>query len=202
MVGIIDFIFGLLDATGIELMFGASAIIGGVLFLLWLVLVVVLGGIGDIAEGVFGVDIDAMGADASFKALTFQGVMAFMMFFGLTGIIVMQSGGPEVVSILVGGLSGGASMVATGQVFQYFIARQAEGTIEIDDAVGQSGTVYLRIPEGGTGQVSVSIKGSLRQYDAKSVDGTMIPNEETVRVRAVVGTLLMVEPVVYAPEEE
>ena len=54
---------------------------------------VVLGGIGDIAEGVFGVDIDAMGADASFKALTFQGVMAFMMFFGLTGIIVMQSGG-------------------------------------------------------------------------------------------------------------
>ena len=72
-------------------MFGASAVIGGVLFLLWLVLVVVLGGIGDIAEGVFGVDIDAMGADASFKALTFQGVMAFMMFFGLTGIIVMQS---------------------------------------------------------------------------------------------------------------
>ena len=42
-------------------MFGASALIGGVLFLLWLVLVVVLGGIGDIAEGVFGVDIDAMG---------------------------------------------------------------------------------------------------------------------------------------------
>ena len=93
MVGIIDFVFGLLDATGVELMFGASALIGGVLFLLWLVLVVVLGGIGDIAEGVFGVDIDAMGADASFKALTFQGVMAFMMFFGLTGIIVMQSGG-------------------------------------------------------------------------------------------------------------
>ena len=102
MVGIIDFVFGLLDATGVELMFGASALIGGVLFLLWLVLVVVLGGIGDIAEGVFGVDIDAMGADASFKALTFQGVMAFMMFFGLTGIIVMQSGGPEVLAILVG----------------------------------------------------------------------------------------------------
>ena len=202
MVGIIDFVFGLLDATGVELMFGASALIGGVLFLLWLILVVVLGGIGDIAEGVFGVDIDAMGADASFKALTFQGVMAFMMFFGLTGIIVMQSGGPEVLAILVGGISGGASMFATGKVFQFFIALQAEGTIEIDDAVGVSGTVYLRIPEGGTGQVSVSIKGSLRQYDAKSVDGSMIPNEETVMVKAVVGTLLMVEPVVYNPEEE
>ena len=125
-----------------------------------------------------------------------------MMFFGLTGIIVMQSGGPEVLAILVGGISGGASMFATGKVFQFFIALQAEGTIEIDDAVGVSGTVYLRIPEGGTGQVSVSIKGSLRQYDAKSVDGSMIPNEETVMVKAVVGTLLMVEPVVYNPEEE
>ena len=93
-------------------------------------------------------------------------------------------------------------MFATGKVFQFFIALQAEGTIEIDDAVGVSGTVYLRIPEGGTGQVSVSIKGSLRQYDAKSVDGSMIPNEETVMVKAVVGTLLMVEPVVYNPEEE
>ena len=30
----------------------------------------------------------------------------------------------------------------------------------------------------------------------------MIPNEETVMVKAVVGTLLMVEPVVYNPEEE
>ena len=68
--------------------------------------------------------------------------------------------------------------------------------------MGTSGTVYLRIPEGGTGQVSVSIKGSLRQYDAKSVDGSMIANEETVTVKAVVGTILIVEPMKYAPEEE
>ena len=202
MAAMIDFIFGLLDATGLELMFGISALIGGVLFLLWLVLVVVLGGIGDVAEGIFGIDIDAMGADASFKALTFQGVMAFMMFFGLTGIIVMQSGGPEFLAVVVGGASGAASMFATGKVFQFFIALQAEGTIEIDDAVGSIGTVYLRIPKGGTGQVSVSIKGSLRQYDAKSADGSLIKNEETVNVKAVVGTVLIVEPALYTPSEE
>ena len=67
--------------------------------------------------------------------------------------------------------------------------------------MGTSGTVYLRIPEGGTGQVSVSIKGSLRQYDAKSVDGSMIANEETVTVKAVVGTILIVEPMKYAPKK-
>ena len=202
MVAMIDWVLGLLDATGLELMFGISALIGGVLFLLWLILVVVLGGIGDIAEGVLGVDIDAMGADASFKALTFQGVMAFMMFFGLTGIIVLQGGGPEFLAVIVGGASGTGSMYATGKIFQFFVALQAEGTIKIDDAVGSIGTVYLRIPKGGTGQVSVSIKGSLRQYDAKSADGSLIKNEETVNVKAVVGTVLIVEPAHYNPNEE
>lgn len=93
-------------------------------------------------------------------------------------------------------------MYATGKVFQFFIALQAEGTVEIHDAVGSTGTVYLRIPKGGTGQVSVSQKGSLRQYDAKSTDGSLIPNEETVIIKAVVGTVLMVEPAVYSVSDE
>ena len=202
MAAMVDWVLGLLDATGLELMFGISALIGGVLFLLWLILIVVLGGIGDIAEGVLGINIDAMGADASFKALTFQGVMAFMMFFGLTGIIVLQADGPEFLAVIVGGASGAGSMYATGKVFQFFIALQAEGTVEIHDAVGSTGTVYLRIPKGGTGQVSVSIKGSLRQYDAKSTDGSLIKNEETVIIKAVVGTVLMVEPAVYSVSDE
>jgi hypothetical protein len=132
----------------------------GVLFLLWLVLVVVLGGIGDVAEGVFGIDIDAMGADASFKALTFQGVMAFMMFFGLTGIIVMQSGGPEFLAVIVGGASGAASMLPAKSSSSSSLSRQ-RGPLRLTMPVGSIGTVYLRIPKGGTGQVSVSIKGSL-----------------------------------------
>jgi hypothetical protein len=202
MAAMVDWVLGLLDATGLELMFGISALIGGVLFLLWLILIVVLGGIGDIAEGVLGINIDAMGADASFKALTFQGVMAFMMFFGLTGIIVLQADGPEFLAVIVGGASGAGSMYATGKVFQFFIALQAEGTVEIHDAVGSTGTVYLRIPKGGTGQVSVSQKGSLRQYDAKSTDGSLIPNEETVIIKDVVGTVLMVEPAVYSVSDE
>ena len=115
MAAMVDWILGLLDATGLELMFGISALIGGVLFLLWLILIVVLGGIGDIAEGVLGINIDAMGADASFKALTFQGVMAFMMFFGLTGIIVLQTDGPEFLAVIVGGASGAGSMLPRGR---------------------------------------------------------------------------------------
>ena len=49
---------------------------------------------------------------------------------------------------------------------------------------------------------SASAKGSLRQYDAKVCDGSLIKNEETVNVKAVVGTVLIVEPAHYTPSEE
>ena len=195
MVGIIDFVFGLLDATGVELMFGASAVIGGVLFLLWLVLVVVLGGIGDIAEGVFGVDIDAMGADASFKALTFQGVMAFMMFFGLSGLYTLKSDGGDTLAIGVGGVAGLASMYGTGKIFQLFFSLEASGNVEMEQAIGVKGSVYLRIPEGDVGQVTIEVGGAQKTYNAKSEDGQGIATGEFIEVVDIISSTLVVKRV-------
>ena len=75
---------------GLELIFASSAVLGGILFLLWFALIMIGGITADVFDGLFGTDFDAMGADASFKALTFQGIMAFMMFFGLAGLWVLD----------------------------------------------------------------------------------------------------------------
>ena len=195
MAAMIDFIFGLLDATGLELMFGISALIGGVLFLLWLVLVVVLGGIGDVAEGVFGIDIDAMGADASFKALTFQGVMAFMMFFGLSGLYTLKSDGGDTLAIGVGGVAGLASMYGTGKIFQLFFSLEASGNIEMEQAIGEKGSVYLRIPEGDVGQVTIEVGGAQKTYNAKSEDGQGIATGEFIEVVDIISSTLIVKRV-------
>ena len=84
MVGLLDFnlfdLVGLGDASGMELLFAASALVGGILFVLYFCLLMIGGIATDIFDGLFGIDVD-MGADASFKALTFQGIMAFMMVF-------------------------------------------------------------------------------------------------------------------------
>ena len=83
---------GLGDVSGIDMLFASSALIGGILFVLYFFLLMIGGIATDIFDGLFGIDVD-MGADASFKALTFQGIMAFLMFFGLAGLYVTKSGG-------------------------------------------------------------------------------------------------------------
>ena len=59
---------GLGGVSGIELIFASSALVGGILFVLYFFLLMIGGVATDIFDGLFGIDVD-MGADASFKAL-------------------------------------------------------------------------------------------------------------------------------------
>ena len=179
---------------GLELIFASSAVLGGVLFLLWFSLIMIGGIAADVFDGVFGTDFDAMGADASFKALTFQGIMAFMMFFGLGGLYVLESNSDQTsLAIVVGSLSGFGSMYGTGKLFQLFVSLQSDGTIDMDDSIGSTGTIYLRIPEDGTGQIQVETAGALRTYNAKSEDGQPIATGDFAEVIGVVSSTLIVK---------
>jgi|TARA_B110000240_G_scaffold37546_1_gene41430 hypothetical protein len=179
---------------GLELIFASSAVLGGVLFLLWFSLIMIGGIAADVFDGVFGTDFDAMGADASFKALTFQGIMAFMMFFGLGGLYVLESNSDQTsLAIVVGSLSGFGSMYGTGKLFQLFVSLQSDGTIDMDDSIGSTGTIYLRVPEDGTGQIQVETAGALRTYNAKSEDGQPIATGDFAEVIGVVSSTLIVK---------
>ena len=165
MVGINDFnlfdLVGLGDATGLEWIFGISALLGGILFLLWFVLMLVGGVAEGVFEGLFGMEIDVMSSDASFKALTFQGVMAFLMFFGLAGLWVLKSDGTDPVAVAAGGIAGTASMYGTAKLFELFMAMQSSGNVDIADTIGCKGQVYLVIPHEGVGQVQIETNLSL-----------------------------------------
>ncbi len=179
---------------GLELIFASSAVLGGILFLLWFALMMIGGIAADIFDGIFGTDFDAMGADASFKALTFQGIMAFMMFFGLGGLYVLEGDSDDTsLAILVGSFFGFGSMYGTGKLFQLFVSLQSDGTVDMDDSIGATGTIYLRIPENGTGQIQVEADGSLRTYNAKSEDGQPIATGDFAEVLDVISSTLIVK---------
>ena len=187
-------LLGFGDATGLEMIFAASALVGGVLFLLWFALMMIGGVAADIFEGLLGMEgVGDLGADASFKALTFQGLMAFLMFFGLAGLYTMKATDTSTIAIGVGGAAGFASMWGTGKLFQLFITLQSDGTVEISEAVGANGTVYLRIPHDGAGQVQVNFGGSLRTMIAKSHDDAEIGNGEFIEVVDTMGDVLIVK---------
>lgn len=179
------------DATGVELLFAASALVGGILFVLYFFLLMIGGIATDVFGGLFGIDVD-LGADASFKALTFQGIMAFLMFFGLGGLYVQKAGGGASMAIFAGGIAGTASMYATGKLFELFVTLQQDGTTELSEAIGSKGQTYLRISADGVGQVTVEVNGAQRTYNAKSEAGD-IGTGDFIEVVDVIGEVLVVK---------
>ena len=187
-------LLGFGEATGLELLFAASALVGGILFLLWFALMMIGGVAADIFEGLLGMEgVGDLGADASFKALTFQGLMAFLMFFGLAGLYTLKATDTSTLAIGIGGAAGFASMYGTGKLFQLFITLQSDGTVAISESIGATGSVYLRIPHNGAGQVQVNFGGSMRTMNAKSHDDAEIGSGEFIEVVDTMGEILVVK---------
>ena len=187
-------LLGFGEATGLELLFAASALVGGILFLLWFALMMIRGVAAAIFEELLGMEgVGDLGADASFKALTFQGLMAFLMFFGLAGLYTLKATDTSTLAIGIGGAAGFASMYGTGKLFQLFITLQSDGTVAISESIGATGSVYLRIPHNGAGQVQVNFGGSMRTMNAKSHDDAEIGSGEFIEVVDTMGEILVVK---------
>lgn len=184
----------------IEVIYWASTIIGGTLFILRVMMMFIGGGGGDDAiDSALDAGGDALtgehaDADISFKLMSVQGLTAFFMMFGLVGLALLRANLHELITI-VGGILAGLAMVAiTGVVFTQMKRLQTEGTIKIQNTIGSDGTVYLTIPKNGTGQVQVIVQGSLKIFDAVSANKNQIATGEKVRVTGVAsGNTLIVE---------
>jgi len=180
MVSPLDFFSFLTDASGLELVFLMSAIIGSTLFFIWFLLTMIGGVAGDVLEGVFEIDIGD--SDLAFKALTFQGIMAFFMMFGLVGYALMNSGQEETLAAIGGIVAGGISLYLVGKMFEGFRQLEMHGNVDIKNAIGATGSVYSRIPADGVGQVQVTFQGKLQTRAAVSADGNPYPTGDLIEV--------------------
>ena len=200
MSAIMEF-FGLGELTGLTLVFGISALIGGFLFLIWFLLMMIGGAVGDMAQGLFEVEMGD--TDLSFKALTFQGISAFFMMFGLIGLWLVQSEAGDTIAVIAGLTSGGISMWLIGKLFEGFKQLEETNTVDISRAIGSTGEVYLRVPSSGKGQVQVTFQGQLRTYDAISSDGKEYSTGEYIEVTGVMaGDTLEIKGINNSSEEE
>jgi len=186
-------IVGLGDVTGLDLLFASAALIGGILFIAWFFLLMMGGIAGGILDGV-GLDVD-MGADLSFKAFTFQGIIAFILMFGLVGLALSRSDQGDMMALFAGTVAGGASMWSMGKMFQAFHSVQSSGNMDIQNAVGQDGTIYMRIKPGEVGQIQVTIQGAMRTLDAVASDSSLyLKTGATVTVEKIVAGRMVVIP--------
>ncbi len=171
MSGLFSSILGFLGLeaiTGVDLLFAGSAIVGTILFLIYFVLVLV-GGVADGAMDALGFDIDLdVGAEGIFHMLTIQGLLSFMMMFGIFGLGVSQSNDNVLYAIGAGTIAGIGSMWVIGKVFQLMKSLETDGTVKYHEAIGAKGKVYQTIYPGDSGQVQVEFTGALRTVSAVS----------------------------------
>ena len=121
--------------------------------------------------------------DAGLKLLTLQGVTAFIMMFGLTAFSFSRNSAfGNLVTILIGIVVGFFGMWLIAKGFALMRSMQSSGNIELYDAIGEEGTVYLTIPPKGIGKIQVVISGRLMVRDAVSQDEVELKTGERVCV--------------------
>jgi len=135
-----------------------------------------------------------VGTDLPLSPLSPTVISTFLTGFGGGGMLAnsyfgLSRGKGVVVAILTGVLLSGGTF---GVLAILFKNTQAGSEYAIADMVGRIVQVITPIPENGTGEVAVVVKGTRINGPARSADGKGIPKNTPVTIMRVVGTVYYV----------
>lgn len=201
-----------------ETVYMFSAVVGGTILLIQTILLVISGhdtggmdGHTDFGTADVGHDVDvshdvgghdvhhgASGHDtkdsdaqqaAFLKVLSFKTVVAALTFFGLGGLACNKAGVQATPTLLLAIGAGALALYIVAYLMAGLSRLQCQGNVDLQNALGQTGKTYLRIPgeDGGPGKVIVAVQG--RAMECKAVTaGPEIPTGSAVRVVGVRGS--------------
>ena len=164
-----------------EKIYWCIAIPFSVLFILQIILTFFGGDIDEIeADGDSDISVDHdTGID--FQFLTLKNLVAFFTIFGWAGIACIDGGLGIGKTVIISSISGFIMMTIMASII-YFMGKLTDsGTLNIQNAIGKVGSVYLTVPakREGLGKVQVKVQG-LRTLDA------LTDYEEEIKTGAVI----------------
>jgi hypothetical protein len=184
---------------GLGTIYLICAIAGGTVLVLRVILMLIGIDHGDVPGDTdihvdIGHDIhaDAAGHGGGYDFLSIQSIAGFFTLFGLVGMGLLEIHASDIGSLLGALVAGVFTAWCTGMIFFYMQKLQSEGTLVLTNAIGQTGTVYLTIPEKGSGVVNVTVQGATRTLDAVSENGATIPTGRIVLVTGITGDSTLV----------
>lgn len=127
--------------------------------------------------------------DGGLRLFSFRGIIAFLTVLGWVGILGVRLEWSVPVIVISSLLSGFVAMVAIALLFRLIFALQADGTEDLQHALGVAGTVYLRIPPSreGRGKVNIMLDGRLVEKDAVTDEAEMLNYGEQIVVIGISG---------------
>jgi hypothetical protein len=143
-------------------------------------------------------DFDADDGGAGTQFFTIKNLIAFFTIFSWTGIACLKAGVSPGISVVIAFVAGLLMMWIMTFIFYLMSKLTHSGSLDMRNAIGQIGEVYLTIPEDqkGMGKVQVKIQGALRELDALTLENQPIPTGKLIKITEITSTgTLIVEPV-------
>jgi len=133
------------------------------------------------------------------RVLSVRTVVAGLTFFGLGGLTANASGAKPLGSLTVAAVCGLAALYIVGWAIRMLMHLRSDGTVRIENTVGQAAVVYLTIPghRAGKGKITVTVQSRTMEYEAETEHETL-PTGALVQIAAVSGPETV--EVVPAPE--
>lgn len=183
-----------LDTPG-QIFIGIGAVAGVITVALLVLTIFGLdqGGVADALE--IDVDTDVHGDGSLFSTRSITG---FFLGFGWVGYAVFQASGSVLAGCAAGMASGFVLMLVVLWIGKSLMKLQSDGTVDFNQAVGGTGTVYITIPprRGGGGQAQVVFKSRHEVINAISDTEVPLPAGTVIRVKErLAGDLFLVETV-------
>ena len=116
-------------------------------------------------------DVDISGG-SGLTIFSFRNLIAFLTFFGWSGLWFMEKGLITVLVVLFSVIVGCIFMGISMGIFYMISKMQRSGNLVLSNAIGLTGEVYIRIPSnrGGTGKIMLTVQGALRELEALTDD--------------------------------
>jgi len=144
-----------------------------------------------------GADTDVSDVDLSgeFSLFSLRSIVAFLLFFGWTGVMVLNGGGSLTRAITLGGVAGSIAMIIIAYLLYQMYKMEESGTISLDSAIGQEGEVYIPIPSNlnGKGKIQIQVENKIMELTAVTNNNKLSTGKKVKVLDVLEKNILLVE---------
>ena len=173
----------------------AIAIPATIILFFQLVLVLIGGDVDGDMDAEMDTDMEVEGDHGvSFQFFSLKNVVAFFTVFSWAALACLDLGMSKPLSLGLAFIAGLLMMLVMASIFYYASKLTSSGSLNMKNAIGAMGEVYLTIPanKSGFGKVQVKIQGALREMDAITEDQEEIATGRIVVVSEVTSNNVLI----------
>lgn len=118
------------------------------------------------------------------QLLSVRTLTAAVAFFGIGGLGAISLGAATPLVIIAAALLGAMGMFGVAVTMRAMLGLQRDATLDIQNALGKIGAVYVPVPGalGGVGKVTLAVQGRTVEFQAVTLEGSVLPTGAPVVV--------------------